>query len=35
MNKVMDPKNVKQMMQSIDTDMNGTVNYTGRRRCDI
>ena len=25
----MDPKNVKSMMQSIDTDMNGTVNYTG------
>ena len=26
---MMDPKNVKSMMQSIDTDMNGTVNYTG------
>ncbi len=31
MSKIMDPKEVKTMMQSIDTDMNGTVNYTGKK----
>ncbi len=30
MNKIMDPKQVKTMMESIDTDKNGTVNYTGK-----
>ena len=28
MSKIMDPLQVKQMMQSIDTDLNGNVNYT-------
>ena len=27
MSKIMDPLQVKQMMQSIDTDLNGNVNY--------
>ena len=29
MSKIMNPEEVKKVMESIDTDKNGTVNYTG------